>query len=227
MKVLSSPEFLSSKPAIINAFYSLDALNVDSEDVLVQKLDEYIMHNKVETPDIIDKLKLAIKSIRILLVTPNLLEDLVSGDYKNALNQRWRDLVYTSNLEKIPSNMKRSRRKITLLSFLPVDMLEVLYRAYSTEGIFADLCCERRKQRPFQSAFRCSVSNEDLKSLIKIYEQYKHVELSKYKDEDIEAILEIFKRDAICKGDRSPYTMFLNYEEYFVEQKLTQILIIS
>lgn len=75
--------------AVINAFYSLDPLNVDSEDILALKLDEYMEKHNGRICEIIKKLRPAINNLRLPLVEAETFEKVktrhIKSHYLNVL----------------------------------------------------------------------------------------------------------------------------------------------
>lgn len=199
MQILGDKSFLTADPAVINTFYSLDPLNVDSEDILVLKLDEYISNHKER----IESLMPAIKNLRIPLVKGETIEKVKTSAYKIALQERAKHLENYKNTKK----MKRPRRKITLLNSLPTDMIGQLYRSYDEETKYLG---KYLPSRASSLKTKCIYStNRDI--LQEIYKRYNHTLLTEYSDEDLKAILEVFKKEA---ESSSEFEIFLNYEDY-------------
>ena len=199
MKVLKSSDFLSAELVVINSFYTLDALNVDSENFLVQKLDEYIVKYQENIPDILKKLKPAIENLRNALIT-DLVTNKCSADFKHLLIQ----LKDGNTISK----KKCPRKKMSLLSQLPIEMLEVLYKKF-TDEICYNAKCEYAVSRKFRDSTKSSMHFNALNS---IYNLYKHTNLSRYSDDHIKQILDVFKSNAFS----AEYKIFANYEDYLV-----------
>ena len=126
---MNSPEFLKATPDVINACYSLDTLNIDSEDSLVLKLDEYITKNLELTTNIRTKLKPAILSIRLLtLEQSTTINDCKDPELKNILSNRLKKLHSPSTYGPVPPIMKVHRRNSPLSIWLAGYLLNIIAR---------------------------------------------------------------------------------------------------
>lgn len=169
---------------------------MNSEDNLVQKLDEYIAKNQESNPDIIKKLKPSIESLRLLVANSEATNKCEVPAYKNALLQQKRKLDEI-DLSVTHSLNKRPRKKVTLISKLPIEMVNVLFRKFTDEN----------------RVLKNYVTNQtDYFVLLKIYDEYNHTDLSKYSDQHIEAILFIFKKEGRNRG--GDFKVFKFYKDY-------------
>lgn len=181
----------------------MDALNITSEDELLLKLDEYIAIN--DNPDFMIELKTAVESIRLLMVSSNVLESLNVLMLKDVLHKRFQKLRDPLKFGPVPSEMKRCRQKVTLLSCLPIHLLQALYKNFRDESCPGSNCQTSLKLYSYSFKYP--------RDFQQIYNKYKHTNLMDYSDEEIEKILCKFEKLALYQ-DRSEYNMFVGYKDY-------------
>lgn len=68
--VLESSEFLAAGPKIVNAIFQQENAAVDSEMDFVRALERYVEHHEESDPQIVEKVRPALKNIRFLALAP-------------------------------------------------------------------------------------------------------------------------------------------------------------
>lgn len=203
---------------VVNDVYKMDPLAVDTEDLLVRNLEKYLDVNTQEgnkRADLIDQLTPAIKSIRFMLVTDDIIKhcNFLSAETKNMFlcmkNQEFGGLFLTI-IDGSFSFEKEPRLPAKLLSFLPFQIIGEMYRLLHDKNCW--FC------RAVHSSVHCKFISQNVTNYkylaLNIYPKYKHTRLEDYSDDDIKAILDIFQCDAKKKGKISYYKKFLNYTDY-------------
>lgn len=203
MEVFGMSIFNQFDPMVINSIYSMDPLNIQSEDVLVTKLDEYIAFRSQETPDIKSKLQPAINNIRTAIVTKDVFKNckFLSENDKRGLKRATTDSLCSPRF-------KRPRKKFTVLTRLPIDMIGELYRK------FTDKYCWKCNKTTCK-AIKCPALDSVFSYLKgKIYPIYQHTRLEEYSEKHIRVILDVLKADAQCKKSLSDFQKFADYNLY-------------
>lgn len=206
-EVFGISNFSQFDPLVINSIYGMDPLNIQSEDMLVTKLDEYIAAKIERVPDIVCKLQPAINNIRTSIVTKEVIMNckFLSEKEKRAFSTTLKRPAPDSSC---PPCVKRPRKKFTLLTRLPMDMIAELHRKYT------DQYCWKCK-KPSCKAIKCPALDSVFSYLKgKIYPIYQHTRLEEYSDKHIRIILDVLKADAQCKKSISDFKKFGDYNLY-------------
>lgn len=198
----------------VNKFYSLNPLNIESENILVTALDKYIVKNKNDIPEIMSNLQQAVDNIRILLIDADIINKCMDEDFKNSLLRKKRKFGDAQRIDPDQQISERPRDKPTLLSQLPPHIIGQLYNLFNNRFCFH---CNQ-----VHSAINCTnfAPKKFLPNIPGIYSYYNHTQLDKYSDKDIISILEAFKQAGISVGSTSMYHVFVNYDSYLETKNL-------
>lgn len=208
MAVLTSEELFFAHPSVLFAIFSLHAMNLDYENTLVRILDDYIIINQKRIPDILVSLKPAIESIRLLKVDNNVIIQCKNLDFRNLLAQRWKKLSDLLEIGAVDPIMVQRREKVTLLNYLPIEMLQQLFRCFGSDSSERHLILRG-----------CNQNSKYYAQLIAICKKYRHFKLNEYYDDDIKKILVILKQIGLDGNEN--FKIFENYEGYLDPREAT------
>lgn len=75
-------------------------MNIISEDLLVTKLDKYVVKNKIYDLEIMQKLKSAVESIPILIVEGEVINKIMDEDLKKTLLKQILKAMHSLNVHR-------------------------------------------------------------------------------------------------------------------------------
>uniref|UniRef100_A0A336K4X3 CSON001230 protein n=1 Tax=Culicoides sonorensis TaxID=179676 RepID=A0A336K4X3_CULSO len=203
-EILKSEVFLTASTEVVKLIFSLDPLNIDTDEKLMNALDNYLKIN----PDSRTELEDAIYSIRFLTIDDEKIMEcqFLNDDTKN-------HLVILKNNPDLPINIltdfskNRNPRSAHLkIKTLPGNIVVKLYELFNDRHCF--LC------KAAHSSLSCPIVwtiFPPFTYLNRIYSNnYSHTCLERYSNDHITSILQAFKKLAVDEKENSRFGDFLD-----------------
>uniref|UniRef100_A0A336K6M7 CSON013838 protein n=1 Tax=Culicoides sonorensis TaxID=179676 RepID=A0A336K6M7_CULSO len=184
--LIASPEFLAAKPKTVEAIFSLEILNIDSELDLVKALEQYVKYHKENTSDIRYKVRGALENIRFLTLTPQEITQTSLLNHHEIISVIG-SLPPCSDFSSFPGLFSRNTQK----RGLTVNKIEMIRNLHDK---FTDTCfkCGTYKHSIWNCKYTLGIPHRG--ELKKIFEKYQHTFLFDYDLADLKVIHEMFKK---------------------------------
>ncbi|XP_063705721.1 BTB/POZ domain-containing protein 9-like [Culicoides brevitarsis] len=184
-EILSTSEFLTSKPATVNFLYGFPCGAINSEMDFVWALERYVAFNKKNDEKIAEKIRPALQQIHFLTTSAN------DISHTALLSQEEKKMLIGSLSSKTTPSIKpfNSSRKNRCMK-KRIDMI------WPLKDLFVpNTCayCKRKKVAENHSIWNCSqMGDESRRLLSRVYVQYQHTNLIDYDLFDLMKIYNFF-----------------------------------
>lgn len=187
-EVLRSSEFLSAAPEIVNFIFGLSKCAISAELEFLWALERYVNFNSDTDPDIDEKVRPALQSIRFLTLSAVDISRtfLLTQTEKNAIID---SLPPKGIAAKMPAPFCKKYKERSLMK--KIDMILALKDLYVLGKCCA--CAKVRNKKHNHAFWSCPFTKNQ--KLVEIFVKYQHTNLIDYDLDDLENVYMIYRKN--------------------------------